>query len=69
MTKCNWQYYTDDGEPYYETDCYNVHLFSEGTPKENGYKFCPYCGKRIITKMEVRLLDNLRDNGDMDGDV
>lgn len=35
---------------YYDTSCNYTHEFLEGTPKENNYKFCPYCEKLIITK-------------------
>lgn len=27
--------------------------FFLGTPKNNSYKFCPYCGKPLITVYEV----------------
>lgn len=39
---CTWSEDPDDGS--YDTDCGNKHVFIEGTPAENGYRFCPYCG-------------------------
>ena len=32
---------------YYETECGEVNEFMNDGPKENGYKYCPYCGKKI----------------------
>lgn len=29
------------------TGCENRELIFEGTPEENGYKFCHYCGRKI----------------------
>lgn len=31
----------------YVTGCENRQLIFEGTPEENGYKYCPYCGRKI----------------------
>lgn len=46
--KCVWkenETYFDEGD--YTTGCGQPHFFSEGEIKENGYKYCPYCGKQI----------------------
>lgn len=44
--KCTWKY--DDSEGSWETTCGEAWCFlEESTPKENGMKFCPFCGKRI----------------------
>ena len=32
---------------YWETDCLNLYVFANGTPKENKMKFCPFCGGKI----------------------
>ena len=37
-----WEYYE-----YWETGCDNLFQFHAGGPKENHFKFCPYCGKPI----------------------
>lgn len=29
------------------TQCGAEWIFDEGSPRENGYKFCPMCGKHI----------------------
>jgi hypothetical protein len=31
----------------YETSCDNLNFFEDGDIELNGYKFCPYCGKKI----------------------
>ena len=43
---CEWR--LCDGEAnVYDTSCGNPHILIEGTPKENNYEYCPYCGKKI----------------------
>ena len=43
---CEWRL-CDEEANVYDTSCRNPHILIEGTPKENEYKFCPYCGKKI----------------------
>jgi hypothetical protein len=38
---CIWN---EDKDGMWRTDC---DQFSDGTPTENSYKFCPYCGKEL----------------------
>lgn len=50
MKTCKWQYGEEwDEGNVWETECrINAHYFSgDGTPTENEYKYCPYCGKLI----------------------
>ena len=42
---CEWKY--NDSEYYFESSCEHLHIFMSGGPKENEYRFCPYCGKKI----------------------
>ena len=44
---CNWNQY-DDEYSSYETDCGQSFVLNEGTPGDNGLKFCCYCGKPLI---------------------
>ena len=44
--ECEWKLEDAEGN-LYATGCENRQLIFEGTPEENGYKYCPYCGKRI----------------------
>jgi hypothetical protein len=39
---CTWTEDADTGA--YDTGCSNKHIFIDGTPAQNGYRFCPYCG-------------------------
>ena len=53
QTKCGWKLATDKNgvsDGYYETKCGNAFVFFDGTPKENEFVFCPYCGKKIKGK-------------------
>jgi DNA-directed RNA polymerase subunit RPC12/RpoP len=45
---CTWKFYEDEWSSYYETNCGRAYVFDFGTLTENNYKFCPYCGKRIV---------------------
>lgn len=41
---CIWK---EDKEGGWFTKCGHHFLKSEGTPKENGFKFCPCCGRML----------------------
>ena len=43
---CEWKL-CDEETNVYDTSCRNPHILIEGTPKENNYEYCPYCGKKI----------------------
>ena len=43
---CEWEL-EDEEANLYLTGCQQRQLLFEGTPKENGYRYCPYCGKKI----------------------
>jgi len=61
---CSWQIPSTTLEKEYNlwgTDCGNTYQFYDGGPETNGYKFCPYCGKRI---KEVEEDDFWRDFAD-----
>ena len=46
---CTW---TEDADGNWHTGCHEIHVFISGTPQENGYVFCPYCGRKIERKDE-----------------
>jgi len=46
--KCTWKY--DPDQDCWETSCDNAYSIIDGTPKENGMKFCTYCGKPLHAK-------------------
>lgn len=43
---CEWRL-CDEEANVYDTSCRNPHILINGTPEENNYRFCPYCGKKI----------------------
>lgn len=43
---CEWKL-EDEEANLYLTGCQQRQLIFDGTPKENGYRYCPYCGKKI----------------------
>lgn len=47
--KCTWKLIEDGRteESDWSTACGQEHLFFNGSPAENSYKFCPYCGKPL----------------------
>ena len=46
---CEWKL-EDEEANLYLTGCQQRQLIFEGTPKENGYRYCHYCGKKILCK-------------------
>lgn len=43
---CEWIRDNDEFDVY-DTKCRNRHVFFEGSPEDNEYVYCPYCGKEI----------------------
>lgn len=41
---CQWG---DDEEGIWNTGCGELFQFDADGPRENGFKFCPYCGKEL----------------------
>ena len=41
---CTW---TEDADGNWHTGCQQIHVIISGTPDENGYVYCPYCGGKI----------------------
>ena len=46
---CSW---ADVGEGSWETDCGNMLMLIDGTPKQNKMEYCLYCGKKLDEKFE-----------------
>lgn len=44
---CTW---TEDGDGVWETACGEAYCFTDGGPRENRSRFCPYCGKPLAVK-------------------
>lgn len=49
--KCTWKYDNpDDGEDSpFVSSCGEYMQFTHKGPVENGFKYCPYCGKELVT--------------------
>jgi|WetSurMetagenome_2_1015567.scaffolds.fasta_scaffold1214525_1 hypothetical protein len=45
--KCVWTESTDPDVSYWDSGCGQSFYFEEGTPEENGMKYCPFCGKEV----------------------
>lgn len=52
---CTWVEAEGDEFGSWSTSCGQSHYFGEGTPEQNEYKFCPFCGK-LIMRMEIGYL-------------
>ena len=46
MTKVLWTH--DDYHDKWDCECGAAFCFMHDGPRENEYKFCPACGKRIV---------------------
>jgi hypothetical protein len=42
---CEW---TEDDDGVWHTGCGNAHQFNDGTPAQNGQRFCGYCGSKLV---------------------
>jgi len=46
---CTWK---EDDEWNWHTSCDQIHQFTNGTPEENHYGFCPHCGGNLRLQQE-----------------
>lgn len=57
--ECKWKKSESDerfvGEVW-NTQCSNVFQFTEESIAENDFKFCPYCGNKIIEEVKKNTL-------------
>lgn len=51
VSYCFWKY--DEWQCAYDTECGECYCFENGTPRENHYRYCPGCGKRLRTTRPV----------------
>ena len=52
---CHWTLEDDWDGINYDTQCGEYFCITAGTPKENGFVFCTFCGNKIV---EVKNDDN-----------
>lgn len=53
---CTW---TEDSDGVYQTACGHQFQFFDGTPEDNGQKFCGYCGGLLMTVRYIDAPDSL----------
>jgi len=48
--ECTWKEELDPGGDRiaYQTDCENAFAFDNGTPTENCFNYCCFCGRKLI---------------------
>ena len=49
LSECRW---THDVYDVWDTACGKTFILNDGTPKQNGMVFCPYCGEAIREEKE-----------------
>ena len=48
--ECLWKYSNEPDEDVWETSCGQLFMLSnENTPSENGFRFCCYCGNKLVS--------------------
>lgn len=43
--ECGWTFLNSE---FWETDCGHAFTLNDGTPAQNGMKFCCYCGDGLV---------------------
>lgn len=53
-TECIWKEEKGlDTDGVYQTGCDNMFTIMEGNPKDNGFKYCPYCAGTIVEESAI----------------
>ena len=60
LGRCLWKHQED--EDCWDTECGNKFVLEVGTPIENDFHFCPYCGKGLFDEWP-----NERNSGGAEG--
>ncbi len=55
---CTWADEGGDFAGTYRTTCDNYFSIIDGTPSENGMRFCCYCGRPLIEKPYVENVED-----------
>lgn len=50
IRQCIWKLHRDVWDEYWESGCGDKFVLTDGTPKANGMKYCPFCGKELDVK-------------------
>lgn len=54
---CVWEQQDYEGGDCWETDCGDAFWLDNGTPDEQGMKFCCYCGKALEERLFVEEVE------------
>lgn len=55
---CTWTQESDYDSEIWVTDCSHAFCLYDGTPSENGFNFCCYCGKPLVEETFVDEVDD-----------
>ena len=55
METCEWKENSNEYEITWKTSCGEEFVLLEGTPEENGLKFCAYCGRKLTQRAADEL--------------
>lgn len=47
---CEWRFSPDGDFHEWKTECGHLFIFSDGNPSENGFDFCPFCGRELVER-------------------
>jgi hypothetical protein len=45
MKNCTW---SEDSDGTWNSSCGNLFQFECGSPANNGFRFCPFCGETLL---------------------
>lgn len=54
VARCEW---IEDENGTWDTGCGNAFQITDGTPAENRFKFCAYCGGALV-ELQYRALED-----------
>lgn len=63
---CHWRY--DEYHDKYDTECGEAWQLMDGTPEENGMRFCPHCGRPLGKPLVVSALLDAEELDEEDDD-
>lgn len=56
--RCVWTHHDTCDWYYWETSCDNAFEFTVDGPKQNGFQYCPYCGRQLEAMLATTGLAN-----------
>ena len=59
---CYWTLSAEFEWDTWISGCSQLHSFSKGTPTDNDYHFCPYCGGFLVQQEEEQYRDSYEED-------